>query len=58
VLAPGESRRTGNTVVRDFEIILVEGENQTEVRAVNCDGSREIEPAIPNLRYDKLLRKP
>ena len=58
VLAPGKVERQGNVVRRQFQVALVEGKNQFEVRAASADGSWESEPDRRELTYEKLLPKP
>src|SRR5262249_16789102 len=58
VVARGQARKDGAVTTRTFEVLLVAGENQLEVRAASADGSWESEPARLILRYQKPLTKP
>ena len=57
VLAPGQTRRDGDTLHRNFQIALVEGRNRLRVKASSGDGSWEAEPAEIVLNYEVPLDK-
>jgi hypothetical protein len=58
VLAPGDTRRVDDRVLRTFEVDLLEGDNRLEVCAASADGSWEAEPAVRVLHLEQPLEKP
>jgi WD40 repeat protein len=57
VLVTGEARTKGNTLVRTFNVPLLEGENRIEVHAASKDGSWESEPAVIVLKHEQPTEK-
>jgi hypothetical protein len=57
VLADGDSRQSGKTVLRTFQLSLIEGKNHLRITATNSEDSWESEPAEIVLSYDRPLER-